>query len=178
MEYNVKLPNWDREYRLLALAVAFFLVGLFFFLHDSPSPASSAPSAVPLRDNLPFPSNPFRPDRSRSTDPASFNSPFANFPPPSKFRTFTYDATGVNSGMPLTVTAKCNDTYVTMLIFPATVDYREGMDRAVYNEATPCSAGKTWSAVIGPADLGHAPYGTYYFFTADQGTTGTWYNPI
>ncbi|MGB7957997.1 MAG: hypothetical protein WCF77_04130, partial [Minisyncoccia bacterium] len=46
----MKLPHqWDREYRLLALAVAFFLVGLFFFLHDSPSPASSAPSAVPVK---------------------------------------------------------------------------------------------------------------------------------
>ncbi|MGB7957732.1 MAG: hypothetical protein WCF77_02725, partial [Minisyncoccia bacterium] len=151
---------------------------LFFFLHDSPSPASSAPSAVPVKPAVSV--QPVSP--AEQVQPTGsglpFNSPFANFPPPSKFRTFTYDATGVNSGTPLTVTAKCNDTYVTMLIFPATVDYREGMDRAVYNEATPCSAGKTWSAVIGLDDLGHAPYGTYYFFTADQGTTGTWYNPI
>ena len=163
-----------KEYRILAIAVAFFLVGLFFFWHNNTAPATPTPAVPP-------PSNPAKPTVSIQPAGSSglpLNSPFVNFPPPSGFRTFTDSGTSLNGSSSLTIAAICHAAYVAVLIFPATVDYRENMARAVFNEAVPCDSGKPFSLVIHPADLGHAPTGTYYFFTADQGMTGTWYNPI
>lgn len=76
------------------------------------------------------------------------------------------------------VTSTCSDAYVAVLAFPATVDYRADISRAVYNSAFPCTAsGTVVTATITPSDLGATPSGTYYYFTADQGTSGMWYNP-
>jgi hypothetical protein len=166
----MKLPEYqNREYHLLALAVVFFLVGLFFFWYDRTAPA---PVAVPASDHV-HPSVFVQPAQSGLPP----NSPFANLPPPSGFRTFIYDGTGFNGSSSLAVSATCRDAYVATLIFPAAVDYRMDMASAIYNEAIPCTVGKPFSLTIHPADLGHAASGTYYYFTADEGTTGTWYNP-
>lgn len=163
----MKLPNHEgREYRVLAIALVFFFIGLFFFLRDG---ASTPPSS----DAQPKPSVSVQSVQSGSAlDPA-----FANFPPPSRFRTFTYNGTNINGNALFAIGATCHDTYVAVLIFPATVDYRDDVNGAVYNIASPCSAGKIFTAVIQPSDMGGASSGTYYFFTADQGAAGTWYNP-
>jgi len=155
--------HWDKEYRILALAVAFFLVGFFFFLRDGATPGNSNQTKAPVVIG--------------SVQGGALSPGFANFPAPSNFRTFTYDATGLNGNASFTISATCHDTYATILIFPAAIDYRSNVIRAVYNKAFPCDSEKTVSAVIAPSDLSRGPYGTYYFFTADQGLSGTWYNP-
>jgi len=162
-----------KEYRILALAIVFFLVGLFFFWRNDASPAPAAPSPVPSSGGA-EPTVSIRPSGSIGLPQ---NSPFVNFPPSSGFRTFAYDGISLNGSSSFAITTTCHAAYVAVLIFPDTADYRENMARAIYNEAVPCSSGQPFTITIHPADLGHAPSGTYYVFTADQGTTGTWYNP-
>jgi len=157
-----------KEYRLLALAVAFFLVGLFFFWYNHASPAPSASQS----------SGAAQPVLSVQSTPADqLSGPLANFPAPAQFRALTYDGTGLNGSSSLAISAACRATYVAILIFPAAVDYRKGTNAAVYDVAFPCSMGKPFNYVVSPADLGHAPYGSYYFFTVDQTGSGAWYNP-
>jgi hypothetical protein len=162
-----------KEYRILALAVAFFLIGLFFFFRNG-SPPTSPTSPISTSPKKQVAS-------AESVRPAGSVQPlspkFANFPLPSRFRKFTYDGTGLNGSASLAIGAVCHDAYVAILIFPAAVDYRSNADAAIYNIASPCDFNKAFDVVIHPTDLGHAPSGTYYFFTADQGTAGTWYNP-
>ena len=160
--------NHHREYRLLALAIVFFLVGLFFFLRDN------AP-VVPASPSLPSQSKPAV--SVQPAQPAQVFGLFAHYPPPSQFRTFIYNSAGLNGGSSITVSAVCHDTYDTVLIFPASLDYRVNLASAVYNVASPCEMGKTFNVVIDLAMLGHAPSGTYYYFIADQGASGSWYNP-
>ena len=159
-----------REYRVLAVAFVFFFIGLFFFLRDSATPSPSSPSAVrpSVLVTAPVQSAP----AGETLIPE-----FANDPAPSQFHTFTYSATGLNGSSSLVVRATCHDAYVALLIFSAGVDYRVDPSRAVFNVASPCASGTAFATVLHPSDLGGAPFGTYYFFTADQGTTGTWYNP-
>jgi hypothetical protein len=159
-----------REYRLIALAVAFFLLGLIFFFYDqfTPRSASSAPAPDARSGQMVVASQPSGP---------SLAPDFASDPAPSRFRTFTYDATGMNGSSSLPVSTTCHDAYVTILVFPAAVDYRANLNRAIINEALPCHSGSPFNGAVFASDMVPAPFGNYYVITADQGTSGTWYNP-
>lgn len=151
-----------REYRVLAIAAAFFLVGLFLFLRDTAAPAPSGGQSAPVR---------------AGQAGGALSPLFANDPSPSQFRTFIYNGTSLNGQPSLAISATCHDAYIAILIFPSAVDYRSDVSRAVYNVASPCTPGQQFMASITPADLGGAAAGTYYFFSADQGTSGAWYDP-
>ena len=71
----------------------------------------------------------------------------------------------------------CNAGYLAVLIFPSRIDYRADIDGAVYNRAFPCPSGRAFMTTIATSSIATAPSGTYYYFTADEGATGPWYNP-
>ncbi|HUC01594.1 MAG TPA: hypothetical protein VMA75_01685 [Candidatus Paceibacterota bacterium] len=174
----MKLPKEfrKREYRVLALAIAFFALGSFFFFADRsyvPQEKTAAGTAAevvaPSADGAPI---------SPAEGSASLNPQFSDYPAPSRFRTFAFANGKIDDGVSLTVTSTCADAYVAVLVFPASVDYRADIDREIYDSAFPCvTTGDVASTTIIAGDLGNAPSGTYYYFTADQGASGVWYNP-
>lgn len=164
-----------REYRLIALAVVFFLAGGIFFWYDSSLPSSSKlppPSAGNAAQGLSVQTAPSQERGGNALDPD-----FAKFPAPSQFKTFAYGKNGINGSATLPISATCQDPYITVLIFPATIDYRGDINAAIYNEAFPCKPGQAFTLTLATSDIATAPFGNYYFIIADQGTTGTWYNP-
>ena len=151
-----------KMYRLLALAVVFFLAGSFFFLYDRYAPKRSEKTS----------------DMPKIKSSQDFFDPvLSRFPAPEKFQKFTYDSRGFNGEETFSVVTSCNDTYVTILIFSAAVDYRRDVTKAVFNRAFSCERGHTFSYALSKSDLTTAKEGDYYLIIADQGTTGTWYNP-
>lgn len=141
----------SREYRILALAGAFFILGvLFFFLRmqDAPAPAPQS----------------FSPDRSPRITSRM------HLPPPATYAEFAYA-----SGTPLGVDIVCTDAYYTILIFESGTDYREKPWDAKYNVATPCAhQGEQHMTLSGiPLTEGRQ----YYMVRAHQGSAGEWYNP-
>ena len=90
-----------------------------------------------------------------------------------KLRSFEYSGGG---GQAVTVSGFCSDAYYVVLIFDAKNDFSKNPNTAKYNRASKCPSAKSFSETI---DLGslNLPAGTYYFFAADQGVSGSWYNP-
>ncbi|MBI3634022.1 MAG: hypothetical protein HY228_00165 [Candidatus Yonathbacteria bacterium] len=92
---------------------------------------------------------------------------------PTNFKSFTYDA-GV--GKTISVSGACHDTYYVLLIFDAKDDYRTNPGAARSNRAFECGASKLFTIKMDLRDI-NLPSGNYYLFVADQGKTGSWYNP-
>jgi hypothetical protein len=161
----------NREYRILAIAIVFFIAGAIFFWHDASLPTShSSPSAGAPAPAVSVQSANVAPGQQIDPD-------FAKFPPPAQFRTFVYNQNGFNKLSTLSISSMCNAAYMAILIFPVAVDYRSDIDAAVYNDAFPCTAGQTFTLAITTSDIATAPFGTYYFIVADQEKSGAWYNP-
>lgn len=95
------------------------------------------------------------------------------FTAPEKFKSFSYDAT---LGKKIILAGSCRDAYYAFLIFKSTDDYRKDPARAYYNTAYPCPANKIISLELNLKDI-NLTSGNYYLFLADQGNTGSWYNP-
>lgn len=163
-----KITDRGNEYRVLAIATVFFLAGLFFFWYDriqhsvsTGSSASGSPAA----------------GVSVQSAGGALEPSLANFPPPSQFQTFMLNANGINGNSGLTVTATCHDVEVVLLAFSEKFDYRSDISKAVYNRAFSCTPDKTFHGTIQAADVKAFASGMYYVIVADQGDSGTWYNP-
>lgn len=151
-----------KEYRILATAIIFFAVGLFFFVkNEQPAEKSNDYTKPP---NLQVVQNSF-------ADPI-----FAKYPSPVTFLKFGYDARGIDGKGFITVSSTCHDAYLTILMFPANVDYRNDLTKAVFNTAFPCEIGKNFTYDINADSLSNIPVGEYYAVLADQGNKGVWYN--
>lgn len=94
-------------------------------------------------------------------------------PVSTSFKSFAYDAA---KGEALKISGSCSDTYYAIVIFQTSVDYKQKPDAAVFNQATLCPEDKKFSRTIELKDY-NLPTGEYYFFVADQGKSGSWYNP-
>ncbi len=148
-------------YRLLALAIVFALAGVFFFLYDRYAPKHSEETSTPkIKSSRDF------------LDPV-----LSRFPPPEKFTKISLASGTVNGLEAFSVFDSCNDAYVTLLVFPADLDYRRDVTKAVMNRAFPCRKGTSFSHPLSKNDFTTAPDGDYYLIVADQGTSETWYNP-
>ncbi|MGC9610980.1 MAG: hypothetical protein ABSE68_02055 [Minisyncoccia bacterium] len=154
-----------RVYRILAIAIIFFVAGIFFFYKDKNSEVSDAPKVSDYK-NL------------QVVGDTSFQDPlFSKFPSPDKFQKFTYDKIGINGGDSFLVSAQCVDAFLTVLIFPSVVDYRKDVAKAVFNKAFGCAAGEKFNHEVVKSDLANYGFGSYYVILADQGRQGMWYNP-
>ncbi len=89
------------------------------------------------------------------------------------FKSFNYDAT---LGKLIALSGTCNDKYYAFLIFDSTIDYRKDPGAAQSNKAFACPSNGKFTVNINLKDL-NLQSGKYYIFIADQGSTGSWYNP-
>ncbi len=121
-------------------------------------------SYAALKIKTPPPQNP-----SSSVEVATVS----DMPDPETFKTFTYDAT---RGKTLKVHSKgCPDKYFAVLIFSSADDYRANPAAAKVNQAFPCQKQNTKIRLI--MENYNLTSGDYYYFVADQGDAGSWYNP-
>ncbi|MBI5400801.1 MAG: hypothetical protein HZB12_01650 [Candidatus Yonathbacteria bacterium] len=95
------------------------------------------------------------------------------FKAPTNFKSFLYDAT---LGKKIALTGTCKDAYYALLIFKTADDYRKDPARSYYNSAYPCPASSLIALEVDLQSI-NLPTGSYYLFLADQGNTGSWYNP-
>ncbi|MCX7778666.1 MAG: hypothetical protein N2259_00215 [Patescibacteria group bacterium] len=93
------------------------------------------------------------------------------FPAPEKFSVFRYPET-----KKINLTGRCQDDYYAILIFNQQDDYRRDPTLAKFNKAFPCQRGQKIKKEIDLTSLSLSA-GQYYYFIADQGETGSWYNP-
>lgn len=96
-----------------------------------------------------------------------------NLPVPNKFSSFTYTKSKPQT---IKIQTKCADDYYAVLIFKSTDDYRQNPASAKFNRAFPCQPGQIITKEIDLSSLNLAD-GVYYYFVADQGREGGWYNP-
>ena len=95
------------------------------------------------------------------------------FKKPENFKSFSYDET---VGKKISISGNCKDNYYAMLIFASKDDYRTDPGKAQSNRAFPCPANKSFSIDMDLKDI-NLQSGSYYIFIADQGDSGSWYNP-
>lgn len=92
---------------------------------------------------------------------------------PINFKSFSYDA---SIGKIISVSGTCRDKYYAILVFESNDDYRKEPGAAQSNRAFACNASGLFSAEMDLRDI-NLSSGSYYLFVADQGSTGSWYNP-
>ena len=98
-----------REYRLLALAVVFFVAGAIFFWYDASLP--SARSGASRSASAP------QSAQSTGRGGGQTDPDFGTYPAPSQFRTFVDDKKDINGSPALAISAPCHDAYLAFLIF-------------------------------------------------------------
>ncbi|MBI5912995.1 hypothetical protein HY839_00975 [Candidatus Azambacteria bacterium] len=97
----------------------------------------------------------------------------AKLPEAVKFQSFSYDPA---QGKVIAISGGCTDAYYAVLVFDAKTDYRKDPAAARVNRASECPADKLFRTQFDFRDF-NLPAGSYYFFVADQGNKGSWYNP-
>lgn len=140
-----------REYRILAVAIIFFLIGVFFYFTDKERGVEKIENSGK--------------SEQLQVERGFMDPLLAKYPEPSKFQKISADKRDVS--------AECRDTYLTILVFPTEVDYRNDITKAVFNKAFPCVKGELFRYDF-EKDFKD---GNYYVIIADQRTEGTWYNP-
>lgn len=95
------------------------------------------------------------------------------FKAPENFKSFSYDA---SVGKVITLAGTCKDEYYALLVFKSSDDYRKDPARSYYNTAHPCPSSGMLTLEVNLKDF-NLTSGSYYLFIADQGATGSWYNP-
>ncbi len=155
-----------KSYRILGLSFVILLSALFFFFWRGKALYEKISSPVKESSFRVQPLSPgFRIGEER------FSPSLKNLPAPDKFPYFVYP-----EKKSLEIKTKCADAYYTILIFSANYDYRLDPTLAKFNRAFPCQPGQKIEEKIDLTALNLAP-GKNYYFVADQGKTGTWYNP-
>ena len=95
------------------------------------------------------------------------------FKAPVNFKNFSYDA---SLGKRISLSGNCKDKYYTLLIFASGDDYRTDPGKARANRADLCPMNKQFTVDMDLKSI-NLKSGSYYIFIADQGDTGSWYNP-
>ncbi|MEK7212806.1 MAG: hypothetical protein AAB686_03975, partial [Patescibacteria group bacterium] len=133
------------------------------------SPVAEAPAPPPPKEEFVMdiqPATQYGDEKVNLTKPEKL-------PAAVEFKTFSYDP---KIGKVVAVSGTCSDVYYTFVVFDAKDDYRKDPTRAKINRAYECPSSKAFRLEMNLKDLNLAA-GTYYFFIADQGARGTWYNP-
>lgn len=105
------------------------------------------------------------------TDTVVVQPPLVAGPSPERFASFS-----VPDDKPIVREIECADALYTVLVFRDGTDYRKSPREAVYNSANACKRGDLFKLEFNPGSLGIPP-GDYYLIIADQGVSGSWYNP-
>jgi hypothetical protein len=114
-----------------------------------------------------------------SLEDDSLVNQFKSYPPPDKFRSVVYPSKSLLTGQQsnqISVSGVCSDAYYALLVYSKAIDYRLNVGGSVYNSAFACQKGKQYSALLDLSTL-DLTVGQYYYFAADLGSKGVWYNP-
>lgn len=137
-------------------------------VQQSPGLASSSPPAAPVQKI-----------EVANTAPVIYGDKKVNLDKPAdlpeavSFKGFSYTA---ELGKQLSLSGACQDKYYAIVIFDSKDDYRQNPAAAKFNRAYECPENKTFQTDINLQQF-NLPSGNYYLFVADQGETGSWYNP-
>lgn len=157
-----------KSYRLLGLAILILILGLIFFFWRGQKIYSEKNSTHGQYRILPLTSG-FT--QSKPDDEWLRKSNLSSL---EKFRFFEYPLNQKNNRLIIETT--CADDFYAVLIFSQGDDYRHRSSAAKYNKAFPCQINEEIKHEINLAEL-NLPPGKYYYFVADQGKEGGWYNP-
>lgn len=156
-----------KSYKILALSLAIFILSLIFVFWRmgfwSPEKENRGKDqfrVTPLSHGFSF-----------GSGVSESKIEISNFPPPENFSTFSYP-----EKKSLEIKTKCADAYYAILIFSQAEDYRQNPASAKFNKALPCQLGEKIEYQIDLTTL-NLTQGKYYYFVADQGKVGNWYNP-
>jgi len=94
-------------------------------------------------------------------------------PESKQFASFAYDQ---SAGKQISISGACLDFYYAFLVFKSSDDYKSRPDASVINRALDCPQGNKFNFTVDLKDF-NLPSDDYYFFIADQGKIGGWYNP-
>lgn len=147
---------------------------------EKPAPESAPPSpspSTPPESETYVPVKNFIVEESiipiqKTTEKISSNDT-TKLPISREFQSFAYDAT---TGMNIGVSGTCHDVYYAILVFSDSVDYRKNPSASIINKAFECGKDKSFKTELN-LQSSNLKSGTYYFFVADQGERGSWYNP-
>ena len=157
----------------IALGLACVLSGIFFlWLHKSVGAAPGGTTEAASDSLVANAVTTRSPEATSSVPEPTSTETLSILPAPASFQSFSYQ-----NGMSLTVSGKCLAPYFVILIFPATVDYRDYPRGFVFNSAYPCTRGSDFSKTISQSDLRLSTGVSYYIVKADEKDSGTWYNP-
>jgi hypothetical protein len=163
-EYIVQLLRSNAALLLLCF-IAICVFGILLRGHPAPQASENSASSFVPSMSAQTASAPSAPENLAY-------SPLKNMPSPSTFKSFVY-----KKGAVFSVSSLCKDVYITVLIFPVSIDYRSDPLSASYNTATPCTKNQTYSGIINLDSLNLELGANYYVITASQGKKGTWYDP-
>lgn len=146
-----------------------------------PSAATTTPAPIVVpTESFMIADTPAKPPVTESTSSgaAKTSSPTSSsgakvLPPSENFKSFVYDAA---TGKNISVSGTCHDAYYALLIFDSKDDYRTNPSAARANRAYECTGTGLFTIKMDLRDI-NLPSGEYYLFIADQGKTGSWYNP-
>jgi hypothetical protein len=145
----------------LALGILLiWLVSPIFMDHDTSSDAGFA--VKPLSQGFSL--------DELGVERTSYREVLAGYPDPMKFLTFEVPGPLKN------ISTTCQDTYLTILVYPREIDYRTDLSAAVVNQAYACASGELRNITL-DAEIYGLAQGEYYIIVADQGASGAWHNP-
>jgi len=154
-----------KSYKILIFSIIIFGLAVFFYWKGIDRGEN---------DKENFQVIPLNPGFGIANENSDNNSLSLNWPDPKKLHSFTYNPSLINKN--LLVEDKCQDDYLTILIFSKNDDYRIYPAKAKFNKAFECFSSQIVSQEINLSSL-NLSAGNYYYFTADQGKEGSWYNP-
>lgn len=110
-----------------------------------------------------------RGDKTEAPDSADINR--STWPAPETFA----HVSGALLARGWTVRGNCHEKYYTVVVYPASTDYRQDATRFIYNQAHPC-VNQEFEHLI-TVDTIATSSDQYYVVRADQKDEGTWFNP-
>ncbi len=168
-----------KSYKILGLSFAILILALLFFfwrgreLYRAVNPVAGHFQLAPLSPGFTEIGGSESPLANK---PRADSYNLTNLPPPANFSSFSYNPLDQNGKKTLDLEIECQDAYYAVLIFNIKDDYRQNSGAARFNQAAPCQIGEKIERSIDLEKL-NLSAGKYYYIVADQGLTGSWYNP-
>lgn len=167
---------------ILSLLLLAFVIAFLQYFHYTPSKSNyssdSASSATKSTDMASVPKVPVESITIKDTSEVLNSKPVTTdqskpTKAPESFNTFTYDA---QQGKRIVISGVCHADYYALLIFKSQDDYRKNVTGSLINKAYQCPTSSKFKLDFDLRDF-NLISGHYYLFVADQGKTGSWYNP-
>lgn len=156
-----------KSYKILIISIIIFCIAVFVFFYGRKDGQKKSGGS--------FWVEPLSPGFQSGNGTMVLDGVGKNFPAPEKFNDFIFDSKSLILKS-LKISGICSDAYYAVLIFSINDDYRGNPTAAKFNRAFSCPNDKKINQEIDLSSL-HLLSGKYYYFVADQGASGSWYDP-